>query len=81
VLRLVAVRRRDRDPASGAVTPWEAGWLGHVYSAVPDVLCLGFGVLHVLWMDVFAFHITVHFIPAPLRPCSRRSCSLCSPTG
>jgi hypothetical protein len=66
VLRLVAVRRRDRDPASGPLAPWEAGWLGHVYSAVPDVLFLGFGVLHVLWMDVFAFHITLHFIPAPL---------------
>ena len=66
VLRLVATRRRDRDPASGAVTPWGAGWLGHLYSAVPDVLFLGFGVLHVLWMDVFAFHITLHFIPAPL---------------
>lgn len=63
---MIATRRRDRDPASGAVTPWEAGWLGHVYGAVPDVLFLGFGVLHVLWMDVFAFHITLHFIPAPL---------------
>jgi len=30
------------------------------------VLFLIFGVLHVLWMDVFAFHITVHFIPALL---------------
>lgn len=39
---------------------------GHVYSAVPDVLFLGFGVLHVLWMDVFAFHITLHFVPVPL---------------
>lgn len=23
-------------------------------------------MLHLLWMDVFAFHITLHFIPAPL---------------
>lgn len=30
------------------------------------MLFLIFGVLHVLWMDVFAFHITVHFIPALL---------------
>ncbi len=30
------------------------------------MLFLGFGVLHMLWMDVFAFHITIHFIPAPL---------------
>jgi hypothetical protein len=66
VLRLVTTWRRHRDPASGALAPWEAGWLGHLYSAVPDVLFLSFGVLHVLWMDVFAFHITLHFIPAPL---------------
>lgn len=66
VVRMVTTWRRGRDPASGAVAPWEAGWLGHLYSAVPDVLFLGFGVLHVLWMDVFAFHITLHFIPAPL---------------
>ena len=45
---------------------WESGFLGHLYSALPDVLFLGFGVLHVLWMDVFAFHITLHFIPVPL---------------
>lgn len=64
VLRLVTAWRRNRDPASGAVAPWEAGWLGHLYSAPPDVLFLIFGVLHVLWMDVFAFHITRHFIPA-----------------
>lgn len=60
-------RTRDHgDPARGAIAPWEAGWVGHIYSALPDVLFLGFGVLHVLWMDVFAFHITLHFIPAPL---------------
>ena len=63
-VRLVTSRRRPhRRPA---VAPWEAGGTGHLYSAVPDVLFLGFGVLHMLWMDVFAFHITVHFIPAPL---------------
>jgi hypothetical protein len=65
-LRALTAWRRDRDPASGAIAPWEAGWLGHFYSALPDVLFLGFGVLHALWMDVFAFHITLHFIPAPL---------------
>lgn len=48
------------------MTPWESGIAGHLYSAVPDVLFLGFGVLHVLWMDVFAFHITLHFVPVPL---------------
>jgi hypothetical protein len=67
-LTLVRVLRTRHhcDPARGAVAPWEAGWVGHIYSAVPDVLLLGFGVLHVLWMDVFAFHITLHFIPIPL---------------
>jgi hypothetical protein len=62
----IARARHHRDPARGAVAPWEGSWVGHVYSALPDVLFLGFGVLHVLWMDVFAFHITLHFIPAPL---------------
>lgn len=65
-LRMLRARRRRRDPTQGAVAPWEAGWLGHLYSATPDFLFLGFGVLHMLWMDVFAFHITLHFIPAPL---------------
>lgn len=54
------VRRR---PPGGA---WGAGFVGHIYSATPDVLFLAAGVLHVAWMDVFALHITIHFIPAPL---------------
>lgn len=41
-------------------------FLGHLYSALPDVAFLTGGVLHDCWMDVFAFHITAHFIPAPL---------------
>jgi hypothetical protein len=45
---------------------WSAGALGHLYSAVPDVLFLAAGILHVAWMDVFALHVTVHFIPVPL---------------
>jgi hypothetical protein len=45
---------------------WSAGALGHLYSAIPDVLFLAAGILHVAWMDVFALHITVHFIPVPL---------------
>ena len=45
---------------------WSAGVLGHLYSALPDVLFLAFGTLHYLWMDVFAVHISLHFIPAPL---------------
>jgi len=45
---------------------WTAGFLGHVYSAAPDVAFLTVGVLHYLWMDVFAFHVSLHFVPAPL---------------
>lgn len=62
-VRLASRRRPHGRPA---VAPWGAGGAGHLYSAVPDVLFLSFGVLHVLWMDVFAFHITVHFIPADI---------------
>lgn len=54
------IRRRPPQQA------WAAGFLGHLYSATPDVLFLAAGVLHVAWMDVFALHITIHFIPAPL---------------
>lgn len=43
-------------------TGWEAGFTGHLYSAVPDVLFLTAGLLHVAWMDVFAVHITAHFL-------------------
>lgn len=48
------------------VTAWEAGFVGHVYSAVPDILFIAVGILHMYWMDVFALHISVHFIPAPI---------------
>ena len=62
-LTLLRLARRRRD---GAVAPWESGWLGQLYSVLPDILFLGFGVLHMLWMDVFALHITLHFVPRPL---------------
>jgi hypothetical protein len=64
-LRLASGGRRRRPSRDGAA-PWASSLVGHLYSAVPDVLFMVFGVLHVLWMDVFAFHITIHFIPAPL---------------
>ena len=54
------IRRKQPKPV------WTAGLAGHLYSAFPDVLFLAVGVLHYLWMDVFAFHIALHFIPAPL---------------
>lgn len=56
-----ALVRRQRPRAV-----WGAGFAGHVYSAFPDALFLTAGILHYLWMDVFAFHIAIHFIPAPL---------------
>jgi hypothetical protein len=62
--RLLSPRRRDA--VRPRVSPWEAAFLGHLYSALPDILFLTGGVLHDYWMDVFAFHITVHFIPAPV---------------
>lgn len=51
---------------AGRISPWEAGVLGHLYSMVPDILFITFGLLHVYWMDVFAFHIRIHFIHQPV---------------
>ena len=61
-LSVLAVLRLRRSRAGRSWRPWEAGFVGHLYSALPDVLFLAAGVLHVLWMDVFALHITVHFL-------------------
>lgn len=60
-LGLFAVRRLIRRTCS-RVRPWHAGFFGHMYSAAPDVLFLAAGVLHATWMDLFALHITVHFL-------------------
>jgi ABC-type Na+ efflux pump permease subunit len=64
--RLLSRRRGDESTLRPRMTPWEAAFLGHFYSALPDILFLGGGVLHDNWMDVFAFHITAHFVPAPI---------------
>lgn len=48
------------------LSPWGPGFLGHIYAAFPDVLFLSAGLVHMFWMDAFAFHISLHFIPAPL---------------
>lgn len=53
-------------PKSKSISPFEAGFAGHIYSAVPDIIFMMFGVLHMYWMDVFALHISVHFIPSPV---------------
>lgn len=62
-LTLLRLVRRRQD---GRTAPWEAGWLGQFYSIFPDILFLTFGVLHMMWMDVFALHISLHFVPRPL---------------
>jgi hypothetical protein len=64
---LAVLRLRAGGSARPArVTAWEAVGLAHLYSAFPDILFLTGEVLHARWMDVFALHITVHFIPAPV---------------
>jgi hypothetical protein len=40
--------------------------LAHLWSAFPDVLFILGGVLHQRWMDVFAAHISMHFVPRPI---------------
>jgi hypothetical protein len=58
---LLAVHRLARRTRS-RVRPWHAGFFGHLYSALPDVLFLAVGLLHAAWMDLFALHITAHFL-------------------
>lgn len=50
----------------------ELAWLlvaaafAHLWSALPDVLFILGGALHQRWMDVFAAHISIHFVPRPI---------------
>lgn len=37
--------------------------VGHFFATFPDILFTFFSVLHEQWMDVFLFHISVHFVP------------------
>jgi uncharacterized protein YqgC (DUF456 family) len=60
-LSLLALRRLARGTRS-RVRAWHAGFFGHLYSALPDVLFLAVGLLHATWMDLFALHITAHFL-------------------
>ncbi|MGH8933984.1 MAG: hypothetical protein ACRDZO_25950 [Egibacteraceae bacterium] len=53
---------RGRSP--GGV--WVAGLAGALYSATPDILFIALDRVHEYWMDAFALHIGVHFVPAPL---------------
>lgn len=56
------VLRRLRRTRPARLRSWQAGFLGHLYSATPDVMFLAVGLLHERWMDVFALHITAHFL-------------------
>ena len=46
-------------------TVWVAGLAGHLYAAAPDVLFVAAELVHQWWMDVFALHVSIRFIPAP----------------
>jgi hypothetical protein len=64
---LAVLQPRAREGVRPApFTAWEAAAVGHLYSAFPDILFLTGELLHAPWMDVFALHITVHFIPVPV---------------
>jgi hypothetical protein len=65
VLAVLRLRARD-DVRPALFTAWEAVAVGHLYSAFPDILFLTGELLHARWMDLFALHITVHFIPVPV---------------
>ncbi|MBW3602101.1 MAG: hypothetical protein KY434_05310 [Actinobacteria bacterium] len=60
-LRAGAGDRRSGNPG----TVWVAGLAGHLYAAAPDVLFVAADLVHQWWMDVFALHVNIHFIPAP----------------
>ena len=40
-------------------------WLliGHIFAAFPDILFNFGGISHSGWMDIFALHISSHFVP------------------
>lgn len=59
-LRLPPVRRSARSAV------WVAALIGHLYSAAPDVLFLTLDQVHQPWINLFALHIGIHFLPAPL---------------
>lgn len=58
VMSVVAWRRR-------AAVPYPLLWIlfGHLFAMFPDVLFLLFSVVHQQWMDVFVWHISIHFVP------------------
>ena len=63
---VLTVWQLSRPHKPTTVSAWEAGAIGHLYSAVPDILFIAVGVLHMYWMDVFALHISLHFVHQPI---------------
>lgn len=65
-LTVAALVRRRPLPRRGllAVGAWILA--AHLYAVFPDILFIAADALHVPWMDVFALHITIHFIPLPI---------------
>ena len=55
-----------RPKRSTGLSAWEAGFIGHAYSAIPDFLFIAVGILHMYWMDIFALHISLHFVRQPV---------------
>lgn len=62
----LALWRLFKRRLQGRMLGLEAGFVGHIFSAMPDIIFLMFGVLHMYWMDIFALHISLHFVPQPL---------------
>ena len=54
-----ALRRRP-------TSPWRWGLAGQLVSVAPDLLFVLARIPHLMWMDVFVGHVTVHLVDAPL---------------
>lgn len=65
-LALLTLWKLYGKPPAPAVSPWEAGVAGHIYSIIPDVLFILFGAQHMHWMDIFGLHISLHYVPYPV---------------
>ncbi|MDP8978118.1 MAG: hypothetical protein M3N17_06010 [Actinomycetota bacterium] len=66
VLTVWYLRAGAAGPGGGTpAAVWVAGLAGHLYAAAPDVLFVAADLVHQWWMDVFALHVSIHFIPAP----------------
>lgn len=66
VLAAVALVRRRPLPSRGLLAVMGWVFLAHLYAAFPDILFIAADALHVPWMDAFALHIAIHFVPLPI---------------